>query len=109
MADDTEPQIQVSNAADKPTAREQIELILERARAKGDPLRVRIPFGLYDLGDTRNYLFIRDATWNLQLPSDRTTPEMIEKLIHTIGRCIVAIADQGSDVVIAKLAGGTPA
>jgi hypothetical protein len=49
-------------------------------------------------------VFLRDAVWNLQLPSELTTPETIEKLIATLGACIVAIASEGSDAVIKKLA-----
>lgn len=103
-----EPPISVSSAADRPTAREQIEDVLARARAKGDPLRIRLPFSLYDQqADSRTYVFIRDATWNLALPSEHATPETVEKLIYAIGRCIVAIANEGSDAIVAKLTGGT--
>ena len=99
-----EPPISLISGADKLTQRQQIEEVLDRAKAKQEPVRVRLPFSLYDQADTRGYVFVRDAVWNLQLPSEQTSPETIEKLIHTIGQCIVAIASEGSDAVIAKLA-----
>jgi len=101
---EVEPQISLVNP-DRQTQRQQIEEVLTRAQAKGDLLRVRIPFSLYDTTDTRGYVFLRDAVWNLQLPSELTTPETIEKLIATLGACIVAIAAEGSDAVIKKLQG----
>jgi hypothetical protein len=103
-----EPPISLTSGADKLTQRQQIEEVLERTRSKGEPVRVRLPFSLYDQADTRGYVFVRDAVWNLQLPSELTTPETIEKLIATLGACIVAIASEGSDAVIKKLAGATP-
>ena len=102
-----EPQISLVNP-DRQTQRQQIEEVLARAQATGNLVRVRIPFSLYDTADTRGYVFLRDAVWNLQLPSELTTPETIEKLIATLGACIVAIASEGSDAVIKKLAGATP-
>lgn len=104
-APEPEPPISLITTADRLTQREQIEEVLARAKAKGEPVRVRMPFSLYDAADTRGYVFLRDAVWNLQLPSDRTSPETIEKLIYTIGQCVVAIAEKGSDAVIKRLAG----
>jgi hypothetical protein len=100
-----EPPISLITFTDRLTQRQQIEEVLARAQAKGEPVRVRMPFSLYDAADTRGYVFLRDAVWNLQLPSELTTPEVIEKLIYTIGQCVVAIANEGSDVVIKKLQG----
>lgn len=99
---DPEPLI---SFVDRRSQAEQIAEILERTRARNEVVRVRIPFMLYDYGDNRNYAGIRDASWNLQLPTDRTTPETIARLIDTIGQCIVAIAREGSENVLTKLAG----
>lgn len=95
--------ISVTSGADRLSQREQITQVLGWAQEKGQPVRVRLPFTLYDTD--RSYVFIRDATWNLELPSAALTPETIEQLIQTIGRCIVAIATQGSDAVLGKLEG----
>ena len=97
--------ISVSSGSDRIPQREQIEQVLTRAREKGEPVRVRLPFTLYDQDVTRGYVFLRDATWNLQLRSDQITPETIEQLIQTIGKCIVAIAQHGSDEVSEALRG----
>ena len=99
--------ISVVASADRLPQREQIEQVLLRAQQKKEPVRVRLPFSLYDHDVTRGYVFVRDATWNLQLPVDQTTPETIQALIHAIGRCLVAIAEQGSERVIEKLEGKT--
>lgn len=88
---------------DKPTQREQIEKVLEFAKARNEPLRIRIPFSLYDMEAGRGYLFIKDASWNLQLPSNQTTPEHIEHLIRAIGECITAIAKEGTGNVLKRL------
>lgn len=103
-----EPSISVTSPADRLTAHEQIEQVLERARVKGEPLRIRLPFSLYDQADSRTYVGVRDAAWNLALPSEHTTPETVEKLIDTIGQCIVAIAKEGCDTIVARLVGGQP-
>ena len=97
--------ISVTSGADRIPQREQIEQVLSRAREKGEPVRVRLPFTLYDQDVTRGYVFLRDATWNLQLSSDQITPETIEQLIQTIGQCIVAIAQHGSEQVHKALRG----
>ena len=93
----------VSSSADRATQREQITQVLERNAAKGEPVRVRIPFTLYDAEMNRGYQAIREAAWNLTLDGATTTPEIIEDLIATIGRCIVAIAQEGSIHVIERL------
>lgn len=95
--------ISVTSSADRLTQREQIMEVLQRAKEKGEPVRIRLPFSLYDYDTTRTYIPIRDAAWNLQLPTAQTTPEMIEQLIVTIGKCLVAIAQEGSEKVIEKL------
>ena len=97
-----EPPISLSGA-DRLTQRQQIDEILLRAQAKGELLRVRIPFSLYDQSEGRGYTYIRDAVWNLQLPSQQTTVEHVEKLIEAIGHCLVAIANEGSEAVVRKL------
>lgn len=93
-----EPQITITSQ-DRLNQREQIEQVLERAREKNDTLRIRLPFSLYDYTETRGYVQVRDAAWNLQLPADKTTPEMVIRLIETMGKCIVAIATHGSEAV----------
>lgn len=89
---------------DRLTQREQISTVLGRAQEKREPLRVRLPFTLYDHGAQRAYVFVRDAAWNLQLKSDQLTPEIIEQLIRTIGECMAAIARDGTEAVMQKLA-----
>lgn len=96
-------QISVTSSTDRLTQREQIEQVIARAREKQEPVRIRLPFSMYDYTAARGYEFLRDATWNLQLPCDQTTPETIEQLIETLGKCIVAIASEGSETVMAKL------
>ena len=100
-------QISVVSGTDRETQREQIERMLQRAQTNKEPVRIRLPFTMYGKGE-RGYLFVRDATWNLQLPSEQTTPEAIEELIAAIGTCIVAIATEGSAQVCAKLTSGAP-
>jgi hypothetical protein len=103
---DQDPQISVISGASRLNQREQIEVVLARAQEKNEPVRVRIPFSMYDYDtESRTYMFIRDAVWNLQLPVEQTGPETIERLIATLGECIVAIAEQGSERVIQKLRG----
>ncbi len=96
-------QITVTSGADKLTQREQIEQVLARAQAKQQPMRVRIPVTLYDHDTTRGYVFVRDATWNLELPIAQTSAETIEQLIETLGACVVAIARDGSAAVREKV------
>lgn len=97
--------ITVTSGADRLSQREQIDQVLARAREKKEPVRVRLPFTLYDHDTTRGYVFVRDATWNIQLPSEHLTADTIEQLIQTIGKCIVAIAQHGSDEVHEALRG----
>lgn len=97
--------ITVTSGSERLSRREQIAEVLVRAVEKREPIRVRLPFTLYDHADSRSYVFLRDATWNLQLPVQQTTPEMIEDLIHAIGQCIVAIAQHGSAEVEDALRG----
>lgn len=90
----------------KPSQRQQIEEILQRAAGQPQQvLRARIPFSLYDhQSDNRNYVQLRDATWTMALPLDKTTPESVEQLISTLGACIHAIANEGCQQVLEKLA-----
>ncbi len=104
MAADSPIQISVTSGADKLSQREQIEQVLARAQGKNEALRVRIPVTLYDHAESRGYVFLREATWNLQLPIAQTTPETVEDLIQTLGACINAIAREGSVAVREKLA-----
>lgn len=97
-----EPPIQLVGQ-DRLSQREQIEAVLKRAREKKEPVRVRLPFTLYDQDTSRGYTFIRDAAWNLQLPTDQTTPETIERLIFTLGQCVTAIAREGTEEVLKRL------
>lgn len=95
-----ELQITVTSGQDRLSQREQIEQVLTRAQAKEEPFRIRLPLTIYDHADySRSYLFVRDATWNLALPSAQITPETVEQLITTIGKCLVAIAQHGSEEV----------
>lgn len=98
-----EPQIQLTGQ-DRLSQREQIEGVLGRVKGKGEPLRVRLPFTLYDYDTARGYTFVRDASWNLQLPSEHIVPETIERLIYTIGQCMTAIAREGTEKVLQKIA-----
>ena len=100
------PQISVS---DRATRQEQIEEIFDRARAKGEPLRIRIPFGLYDYGPSRSYVNLRDASWNLQLTLEDSTPQTINAMIETVGACITAISELGLEEVKKRLATPTTA
>lgn len=93
-------QISVTSSADKLPQREQIEQLLQRAKDKAEPLRIRVPLTLYD---SKNYVFLRDAAWNLQLPAEQVSVEQIEQLIGAIGTCITAIARDGSAAVVEKL------
>lgn len=87
---------------DPRTRRDQIEAVIALAREKGEPIRVRLPLTLYGTPQ-RGYIALKDAAWNLQLPTEQTTPEAIERLIHTIGKCLVAIAQDGSEEVLRRL------
>jgi hypothetical protein len=99
------PQITITSKQDRPSPREQIDQILERARDKKEPLRIRLPFSLYDYSDSRGYVQVSEAAWNLQLPAEETDSEMVMRLIETIGKCIVAIAAHGSEAVEEQLRG----
>lgn len=101
----SEPQITLTSSQQRPDQRTQIEDVLERARARKDTLRIRLPFSLYDYSDQRGYMQLRDAAWNLQLPADQTDAAMVMRLIDTIGKCIVAIATHGSAEVEEALRG----
>jgi len=103
MSTETAPQASLSV---RTTAREQIEQAIQVARTRKQPLRVRIPFGLYNYGAARGYTFVRDAAWNLTLPSEITEAAHIESYIQAIGRCIVAITEEGVDAVLDKLGDG---
>lgn len=96
-------QITVTSGSERRTQSEQIDQVLARAQEKHGPLRIRLPFSLYDYDTTRGYVFVRDATWNLQLPSAQATRETIEELIEILGTCIVAIAQEGVETVRKKL------
>ena len=93
----------VTVGTDKLSRTDQIAEVVARAQEKREPIRVRIPFTLYDYADARSYVFLRDAAWNLQLPVETTTPEAVEDLIQAIGACIVAIGTHGSRQVEAAL------
>lgn len=97
-----EPQISVT---DRATRQEQIDEIVTRARSRGEPLRIRIPFSLYDYGPTRSYVNLRDASWNLTLTLDTTTPETIDEMIQTLGECVNAIGRVGMEEVRKRLEG----
>lgn len=98
-------QITVTSGADRLSQREQIAQVLHRAQQRGEPLRIRIPFTLYDHAHTRSYVFPRDATWNLQIPQATLTVENVQELIATLGKCITTIALHGSAEVDEALRG----
>lgn len=82
--------------SNRPSRRDQIDDLIARAQARGEPIRLRLPLSFYDYSDSRSYSFLRDAAWNLSLPSTDATPETIEALIRSLGACLVAIATHGS-------------
>lgn len=98
----------VVGSAARPTQRSQIELVIARAKERGEPLRIRLPLSLYDHTDSRSYIFLRDAAWNLSLPVEQATAETIEELIATIGSCLVAVARHGGEKVRVALDGLEP-
>lgn len=100
-----EPQASLSIRA---TAREQIAVAIQLAQSKEQPLRIRIPFGVYNYNQSRGYTFVRDAAWNLSMPSEAVTVEHVEKYINALGRCIAAIITDGPEGVVAKLGEGNP-
>lgn len=95
-----DPQISVM---DRLSQRAQIETVLERARMKEEPLRVRIPLTLYEYDAGRNYITLRDAIWNLQLPSETTTPEDVERVVEAMGVFIRCLGEDGVDETVAAL------
>lgn len=98
----------ISSAADRRTARQQIEQVLVSVRASGEPLRMRIPVTLYSAETVnRGYVTVPDSAWNLTF-DNTTPPEVIEAHILAIGKCLVAITAQGSAVVLRKLAASEP-
>lgn len=99
-----EPQMSFSSATTGQTQAQQIAAVLALAQAKQLPMRVRIPFSLYDHDPvSRNYVNVKDAAWNLALPSEGLEVAHVERLIHTIGVCMAAIAREGSERVLEKL------
>lgn len=94
-----------STSTERRSRRDQIDRVLARAIARQQPVRIRLPVTFYDSGESRGYVQVRDASWNLQLPHT-TTAETIEELIQTLGMCIVAIAREGSQVVRERIAAG---
>lgn len=88
----------------RPTAREQIADVIERARQAGEPLRIRLPFTLYNYQKNRTYEQVRDAVWNITLADvPPVTPEHVEGIIEALGKCVVALSEQGSEAVMRKL------
>lgn len=97
-----EPQFTVTSGADRLSSRDQIAQTLERDAQRGEGTRLRIPVTLYDYVGGRTYLALRDTAWNLTLPHG-TTVEQVELLIEAIGKCIVAVGEQGPALVLMKL------
>lgn len=99
-----EPQITLVTGNERLTQREQLEAFIRRAAETKQPLRLRLPITLYDYGsDNRGYVPLRDASWNFQLPAERTSPADVERLITALGKCIAAIAELGTAAVIDRL------
>lgn len=98
-----EPQIQVASGLDRPTQREQIDDIIARAREKGEPVRIRLPLSLYNYSTSRGYIELRDASWNLQLPSETLNPESVEQLIYAIHVFVRTLGDIGAAATVARL------
>lgn len=105
VMDTDNTQISVSASTDRLTRREQIEQVLERARSKKEPIRVRIPFQLYDYDTTRGYLNVRDASWNLTLPILQATPDTVEDLIAVIDKFVRALGELGARGTAERLEG----
>lgn len=103
MEQTNEPQISMTAQASQ---REQIEDVLKRVREKQQPLRLRLPLHFYDL-ETRGYTALRDGSWNFTLPG-ASTPEHIERLIYTIGKCLTALAQDGMEETLRKLGVAEP-
>lgn len=99
----TEPAVPIA-LTPRLTRAEQITELIRRTRAVGaSTLKVRIPFQIYAHDGSRNYANVRDTTWNLHLPADQITPEMIEQLIGTLDLCVQLIAREGSQAVLDRL------
>lgn len=100
-----DPQIQLSTASLRQSRRDRIAEVIQLARDRKDPLRIRLPFTLYDYKANRGYAYLRDSTWNITLPSEELTPEQVENLIGTIDRFMIAVANHGSGTVDELLRG----
>jgi hypothetical protein len=100
------PTVTMSGDRQRPTSRQQIEEVLVRARLKNEPLRVRLPFTLYDHDVTRTYVVLRDTAWNISLP--QASVEGVEDLIGTISLCLNEIILRGTASVRARLEEAQP-
>jgi len=98
-----EPQIQVASGLDRPTQREQIDEIIARAQEKGGPVRIRLPLSVYNYAESRGYIELRDAAWNLQLSSEGLAPESVEALISAIHTFIRTLGEIGAAAVVERL------
>lgn len=100
----SEPRMQLTSSATRPTRAEQITEILRTATQQGDVLRVRIPFSLYDhVPGNRKYVDLRDATWTIAMPLATTTVASVEAVIQAIGVSLAAITQHGPEAVIGLL------
>jgi hypothetical protein len=97
-------QFSVTSPGDKPTPRQKLEQTLEQDRAASEPTRLRIPVHIYDRS-TRDYRAVPELAWNLSFTSSDTVEE-IEVVIEALGKCLIAIGEQGAETVLAKVYGG---
>lgn len=98
-----EPQISLVSRAEKPSQRDQLEEVIRRARDRQEPIRLRLPLHFYDTEQGRGYTAVRDAAWNITLPSETTSPEAVERFIYTISRCLAALSELGTEQTLRKL------
>jgi hypothetical protein len=98
-----EPPIQMASGLDRPTQRDQILEIIQRAQQKHDLVRMRLPLALYNYGTSRGYTELRDASWNLQLPSENLQPEAIESIIAAVHLFIRTLAEVGATETMRRL------
>jgi uridine phosphorylase len=106
-----ETQIQVSSSAErqaeKPTARQQIETVLERAQERGDPLRIRLPFTLWEYSEKKTYVTLREAVWLLTVPSEgvggQSAVDAVEELIQAMDAWVKAVGSAGAGRMLKAL------
>lgn len=94
-------EILVEAGSERPSSEQQIELALQQAQAKQDPVRARLGFQMY-FPEKGAYYQIRDATWKITLPAD-VEQQVIEGIVAAIGVCLSAIARDGAEAIVEKV------